>query len=784
MQTKILDLTKDKPQGDAVQTVLTFRPFIDFLKKRRDATEGVKNGYINYVIEQFEQKPELLDKIDVNDAYRYGDEFQLIYNTLSPIVEDENKHYWSLSLPLSPVLFYSTNAFFNLIADITSCSIRKEVLQSKEIADIVTNQLKFRYSLILEKCYGIPSFFNREIIHSMADAKTGMNRFYKMKMDIRFIDVHTVKPLPDINIESLKSRTSYDHQDVLPLLQRILPLDMFRFEGFGLTQIADITSQYAIENIKNAILNTYDMDEEQCFDTITRSLKALVGNNEIEFGVLPVLRINNKLVFDKSMCSNSMVIGITHEQGLGEETYLALAQKYLDEPKVIFYKEITKADENRKGYLRLLKKSGVKSYALLPVYFNKSLGGVLEVYSKKEGILDDVAMTNLDVAMPLLSQLLNNAVHQFEDGIEHVIKEKFTSVQPAVQWKFNEAAWHYMRDKHSGSANTEVEDIEFKAVYPLYGAVDIRNSTIERNASLSRDLQVQFGLLIEVLKELKERSGFGLIDEKIYLTQKWLEKVSEPDGFYEEVRLNEFLENNIVPFLLHFQKGNPVYEKISARYFEAIDEASGIANYNRRSLESSMTTVISAVNFYLESMKGEIQQAYPSYFEKFRTDGVEYDIYIGQSIAPDKPFSDIYLKNLRLLQVSSMAAIAKYAHSLIDSLPVPVETTQLIFVHSNPIDIKFRKDEKRFDVEGAYNIRYHIVKKRIDKIHIKSSAERLTQPDKIAIVYFTRQEADEYRGYINYLQEQGLLKNDLEDLELEEMQGVNGLRALRVGVVI
>ncbi len=48
-------------------------------------------------------------------------------------------------------------------------------------------------------------------------------------------------------------------------------------------------------------------------------------------------------------------------------------------------------------------------------------------------------------------------------------------------------------------------------------------------------------------------------------------------------------------------------------------------------------------------MKGEIQQAYPSYFEKFRTDGVEYDIYIGQSIAPDKPFSDIYLKNLRLI---------------------------------------------------------------------------------------------------------------------------------------
>ena len=159
-----------------------------------------------------------------------------------------------------------------------------------------------------------------------------------------------------------------------------------------------------------------------------------------------------------------------------------------------------------------------------------------------------------------------------------------------------------------------------------------------------------------------------------------------------------------------------------------------------------MNTVISSVNNYMEMMKDEIQVAYPCYFEKFRTDGVEYDIYIGQSIAPDKPFSDIYLKNLRLTQLTSMAAVAKYSHALLPQLSRPVETTQLIFIHSQPIDIRFRKDEKRFDVEGAYNIRYHIVKKRIDKVTIRGSKERLTQPGKIALAYFSQKEADEYIG--------------------------------------
>ena len=75
-----------------------------------------------------------------------------------------------------------------------------------------------------------------------------------------------------------------------------------------------------------------------------------------------------------------------------------------------------------------------------------------------------------------------------------------------------------------------------------------------------------------------------------------------------------------------------------------------------------------------------------------------------------------------------------------------------------------------------------MVKKRIDKAHIKDTEERLTQPGKIAIVYFNSSEAKEYVGYIKKLQNQGLLTNELEYLEIEELQGVEGLKALRVGV--
>ena len=45
-----------------------------------------------------------------------------------------------------------------------------------------------------------------------------------------------------------------------------------------------------------------------------------------------------------------------------------------------------------------------------------------------------------------------------------------------------------------------------------------------------------------------------------------------------------------------------------------------------------------------------------------------------------------------------------------------------------------------------------------------------------------RSEAAEYLQYIEYLQAKGFLKKDVEFMELEDLQGVYGLRGLRVTV--
>lgn len=782
MRTTVLNMNRRIMLDKMPETVLSFRPFIDYLKQRREEPGCQKDRFFSFVIEQFESEPGLMGPVDVEKVKAYERQLQLIYSTVSPIIEDENTHRWAICIPLQPVVFYGTNAYYDLVADQETGDVRAGIV-NKNPEDIRRHQLEFTYSMLLKKLYNFHSFFNRDIIHSIIDESTGLTRYFRLNLDIRFVNITTIKPIPELKLEDLHLG-SYDTDETLAMLQEKLPLDSFRFEGFSIITATDVTAQQAIENIKNFIIAESSIDEEDYYQNLTSSLKTLVGHTDVEFGLIPVLQVNNRLIFNDTECTHSKLISTAVASGTGEATYKELAENYFKNPKQVIYRDILDADETKQPYLKVLRTKGIRAYGLLPVYFNNNLAGVLEIFSNKAGMLDEMLLSKLEPVMPHLAQLLKRNIDQFNNSIDHIVKEKFTAVQPSVQWKFNEAAWHYIRNNHGNDSQREIEEIIFEKVYPLYGAIDIRNSTVERNAAMRADLTVQFNSLMETLNTLKEKTGFGLLDEKIFLTRKWRDRINSANGFNQEVRLNDFLDNNVLPFLQEFAEGNTEAAPIVNKYMEAIDPVRGVATENRRMLETSMNTLISSVNKYMDMMKTEVQHAYPSYFEKFRTDGVEYDIYIGQSIAPEKPFSDIYLKNLRLLQLTSMAAIARYTNALLPQLPKPVETTQLIFIHSQPIDIRFRKDEKRFDVEGTYNIRYHIVKKRIDKVLLKGKRERLTQPGKIALVYFSQKEADEYIGYIRYLQDQHILLDDLEELDLEELQGVSGLKALRVGVAI
>ena len=405
----------------------------------------------------------------------------------------------------------------------------------------------------------------------------------------------------------------------------------------------------------------------------------------------------------------------------------------------------------------------------------------MDLSSPNPGDLNAMNAMKLWEVLPLFSIAIKRSMDEFENSIQAIMKEKYTAIHPSVEWRFHKAALNFIEAQRSG-IHSEMEPIVFEGVYPLYGVSDIRSSSTQRSAAIRADLAEHLTLAREIIQLAASYKSLPFLDELAYRIGTHIAAVESGLGSGDEVTITDFLRREVEPFFDHMQEFGPdMREKIQV-YQADLDPGFGTLYRRRKDFDESVTRVNETMSTYLDEAQEKAQAMFPHYFEKHTTDGVDYSIYIGASLIEDGKFDRLYLRNLRLWQLMVMCEIARQTEQLKANLKLPLETAHLIAVQDSPLSIRFRYDERQFDVDGAYNIRYEIMKKRIDKAMVKGRAERLTQPGKIAIVYSQAKESLEYREYIDYLQALECLTDAVEEVELEELQGIQGLKALRVEV--
>jgi hypothetical protein len=774
MQTAILDVSAKKALPLPADAAISFEPFIAYLKKRISEEQTVKASLYVETLTQFEASDIGKGDISIEDTQRYTKQLEYVYACLSPAMMPEENLAWGLSFPFLPHTFYGTDRLYELLSE-KDHNTSYEVTRTP--ADYHRDRLQLLYSFILERLYNFLVPVRNAQHHAGINKATGLLQYYAVHINTDFVEITAKDPLPEIDMVQLYTHLS--EGGGFEILEEKLPLQLFRFRGFCVITVTDVTAQKSVENIQKVRLSRTTVVEEKSFHEVIQSLKSLARNSKIEFDLFPFLRVNDVPVYSLEKGGTGILFEVWGENRLSPEEFGRQAKAFASKPIFFFSADIVLETRQEYSFLEYFRKLGVRSLALMPIFHLHELVGIMAVHTWGNDTFDDKTLALMEPAIGPIAQLLQIYIEEFNLEIENVIKEKFTSIQPAVQWKFNEAAWHYLYNTKRNLPVT-IQNIFFKEVYPLYGAIDIRNSTIERNKAIIADLDSHLSLLAATLDTLRQYQQNDLLREMIYHCQQWQQALlAQKLSPGEENELNRFLEVEAVQYLRHIAGQHP---KTKDTIDECLERLAGDANKN--ALEASMQLINHTVNQYFESEKNKLQESYPCYFEKFRTDGVEYDIYIGQSISPDRPFNHFHLKNLRLWQLSSMVTIAGLTHGLLSQMPKALQTTQLIFIHNHPIDISFRADERKFDVEGAYNIRYQMTKKRIDKVHIRGTEERLTQPDKIALIYSDRKDVDDYLPFIRYLQDTGVLLPEMEELELEDLQGLSGLRAIRVAITL
>jgi hypothetical protein len=287
--------------------------------------------------------------------------------------------------------------------------------------------------------------------------------------------------------------------------------------------------------------------------------------------------------------------------------------------------------------------------------------------------------------------------------------------------------------------------------------------------------------LLTILKAINRQKETGPFAEEVLQLENFIADLSSAFKASTELLVLNYLNNRVHSRLK--QLADTDFSAEINNYFREIDkDAGGFHNY-RRKYGLTVALINEKLAGMLDQRQSEAQALFPHYYERFKTDGVEHNLYIGPSIAPHLKFHIQRLYDLRLWQFQVLCEMGIAQHDLQPSLPYPLAVTTLILVYNAPIAIRFKMDEKHFDVDGSYNARFETVKKRIDKAHIIDTNERITQEGKITIVYSNDADKQEYEQYIALLQAQHLLEDQVEDFEVEDLQGVSGLKALRVKTV-
>ncbi|MFK7806566.1 MAG: GAF domain-containing protein [Saprospiraceae bacterium] len=684
-----------------------------------------------------------------------------------------NNEIKTVGLPFVPVWFNMTERFERIIQDAGGPENIQMRVEDPDMTYI------YGCVFILNFKYNAKINYTQTFFFDIPNEKTGVLRHYRAHYNAdfsNFIANENFIPLTKKEIQEL-----VDNFDNVDLWKEKMPPNSHRFEGFAILKLFDVTMEEAVSSMKYNLLSRDALLSEDIIEKIRINISSLLNIPNVKIGVASYDE-NQKILkpMGKGYWNSISLTG--YKMKSAEKAFCDVSGHQVLEDKKPF--ALSVINEMWREHSRLAKKvvkQGLHSYAAIPLLEEGSIIGVLEIGSETAGAITSATAKMLESITPLFATALKRSQDEYDIKLEAIIQEKCTAIHPSVSWRFLEAAANLVENQRL-SGTSEMEEIIFSEIYPLYGQSDIKSSSTERNIAIQADMIEQLIAANKVLKDAIELEPLPIYKKMAFRIDNYISRVKKGLSAGDEIKVLEFLQREIYPTFKYIKATNKELAKAVESYSQLLDMELEVIYKKRKDYEESVAAINDNIAAYVESAQQAAQNMFPHYFEKYQTDGVEHNMYIGQSLVKNKKFHKLYLQNLRIWQLMVICESENVAYRLKDELPVPLRVASLVLIHSNPITIRFRKEEKRFDVEGAYNIRYEIIKKRIDKALVSGSKERLTQAGKLAIVYSQESEAEEYMSYLEYLQSIDYIGPHIENLELKDLQGVSGMRALRVEI--
>jgi hypothetical protein len=727
------------------------------------------------VLKTAEGFPELRDGItNPQDLITRKKEISIILqDSFSPILtKNEIK---TASVPFHNLIFNSSERFKSII-EIAGDDFELEIKNMPK-----DDMYILACTIILSACYKHHINFKRPFYYEIPDDK-GIMQYYKILYNADFTEIVPSKNAPIITQEDADELL--DNFENMELWKEKFPPNSYTFKGFVISNIFNVTDDQSISNIKSSLIGEDKRKDESFMEDFHQIFQSLLGLNDIKVGFSIYNEEEDAFerVYGEGM--NSFLLNQLDTNDCSDTLCNVSYHTLLKEKKFYAISDVDKFYDLSKGkapQYKTLKDQNIKSAILAPIANEDGLLGILEIVSERPKVLNSINANKLKDVMPFIVSAVERSKNEEQNLIEAIIQQECTSIHPSVNWRFEKEAKIFIKNQFNGK-EPSFNKIAFENIYPLFGQIDIKGSSEARNSATQKDLTIQLESIKAIVGDAFKLEKLPIYEQFLYQINNYLEGLNTHFQVDSEQQISGFIKQDIDPLLQHLLVVDSLKENIES-YFKSIDDKVNVLYNHRKDYDDTIAFINKEMAALLDKKQVEAQAMYPHYFERFKTDGVEHNMYIGESITKDDSFNPIYLYNLRLWQIQVMCEMENSFYLMQPNFPVKLDVASMILVFNQPLSISFRMDEKQFDVDGTYNARYEIVKKRVDKAYIKGTTERVTQKGKISIVYSQKQDETEYLRYIKFLQSKKYLDDDIEILELEDLQAVTGLKAIRVSVL-
>lgn len=140
--------------------------------------------------------------------------------------------------------------------------------------------------LILQKYYGIDKEIDFPLVRIIKDADTGLDRYFKIKPDFRFVDVHAVRPVKDLTEQEIS--TIIEHLMHPEIVLEILPLDNFELQGFCVVQAVEVTNTEVISSLERDLIARDSVISSEGFSRLQENLRTLLRRPELQAGLAAI----------------------------------------------------------------------------------------------------------------------------------------------------------------------------------------------------------------------------------------------------------------------------------------------------------------------------------------------------------------------------------------------------------------------------------------------------------------------------------------------------------------